>query len=130
MCLMLIAGSQWKGKYQLCQLIANFNGGSSKHKRSFKTESEYFCRLLLVAARWKCDSLANSNFLAWTLFEKAIPEHCHRATFQDSTHESEKGFSQRMSVVFQHFKKKFKKSLPAVVSLKCKMGTDCPAPVL
>lgn len=80
--------------------------GSSKYKRSLKTESERFCRLLLVAEGWKCDSPTNSNFLTWTLFEKAIPEHCHHATLQDSTDESKKGISQGMLVLFQHLKKK------------------------
>lgn len=103
--------------------------GSSKYKRSLKTESERFCRLLLVAEGWKCDSPTNSNFLTWTLFEKAIPEHCHHATLQDSTDESKKGISQGMLVVFQHLKKKKKKKpVPAVFSLKCK-GTGCPAPL-
>lgn len=80
--------------------------GSSKYKRSLKTENEHFCRLLLVAEGWKCDSPTNSNFLTWTLFEKAIPEHCHHATLQDSTDESKKGISQGTLVVFQHLKKK------------------------
>lgn len=117
------AGSQSKGKYQLCRLTINLSG-SSKHRRSFKTESEYFWRLLLVAARWKCDSLANSTFLAWTLSEKATPKHGHHATFQPSTDERKEGFSPRTAVVFQHLKKKITSS---VFSLRCKTGTGCPA---
>lgn len=98
--------------------------GSSKYKRSLKTESEHFCRLLLVAERWKYDSLTNRNFLTWTVFEKAIPKHCHHATLQDRKDERKKGISQEMFVVFQHLKNP--KSVPAVFSLKCKAQADQP----
>lgn len=119
------AGSQSKGKYQLCRLTINLSG-SSKHGRSFKIESEYFWTLLLVAARWKCDSLANSSFVSWALSEKATPKHCHRAAFHDSTDESKEGFSPRRAVVFQHLK--INKSIASSVSsLRRKRGTGCPA---
>lgn len=81
-------------------------------------QSGYFCRLLLVAVRWKCDFLANSNFLTWTFSEKAILKLCHHATSQDSTEEHKKGISKRTSAGFQHYKK----SSPTVSSLQYKQN--------